>query len=394
MSCKWLIPVMFAAVLLAACSEEKNEPEPAQKPELPPLPVEFITVSNEQVPVWVEYTGKTEATQRVDIAARVSGTLEQVLFKEGDYVRQGDTLFIIEKDLYEAALAKARANHERNQASLALAVKDVERYTPLVAEDLAPRATLDQYKARVAELEAALKADEAAIKDAEVNLGYTEIQAPLSGRIGRTLIDAGNLVGPGAGAVLATIVSDDPMYVYFHPTEQEFQIMRQYKSQDRMEAIANVPGDSKGLITRETYKGVIDFSDNRVDQGTGTITMRAAVANPDHTLLEGTFVYVGVMVTDSVALVLIPPGAVQEDQLGSFVYIADENDTARRITIKSGYQSRNYLIVTEGLNGGERLLVNGFAKLRPEVRLALTDVTDTKGVRALFREQGMLPAEE
>ncbi len=394
MSRVWLISLFVAASFVSGCSEEKEEPAAVQKPEAPPLPVEFITVANEQVPIWVEYTGKTEATQRVEITARVSGTLQQVLFKEGDYVKEGDTLFVIEKDTYEAALAKARANYERDKASLALAGKDVERYTPLVAEDLAPRAQLDQYKARVAELEATLKADEAAIKDAEVNLGYTEITAPLDGRISRKLVDVGNVVGPGGNAVLTTIVSDDPMYAYFNPTEQEFQVMRQHMSQDRMKALVNVPGDTKGLIKREIYTGVVDFSDNRVDQGTGTITMRAAVANPEHSLLEGTFVYVEVMVTDRVSLVLIPPGVVQEDQQGSFVYAADENDTATRINIKSGYQSRHYLIVTEGLNGGERVLASGFAKLRPGLKLALTDVTEAKGVRAVFREQGMLPAEE
>ena len=225
-------------------------------------------------------------------------------------------------------------------------------------------------------------------------MGYTEITAPLDGRISRKLVDVGNVVGPGGNAVLTTIVSDDPMYAYFNPTEQEFQVMRQHMSQDRMKALVNVPGDTKGLIKREIYTGVVDFSDNRVDQGTGTITMRAAVANPEHSLLEGTFVYVEVMVTDRVSLVLIPPGVVQEDQQGSFVYAADENDTATRINIKSGYQSRHYLIVTEGLNGGERVLASGFAKLRPGLKLALTDVTEAKGVRAVFREQGMLPAEE
>jgi len=394
MSTTRLIAFLVAACLLSGCRGEEEAPAPAQQQEPPALQVEYIAVAKEQVPIWIEYTGKTEASQRVEITARVSGRLEQVLFNEGDYVNEGDPLFIIEKDTYEAALARAKANLERNRASLTLAEKDVERYTPLVAEDLAPRAQLDQYKAKVAELEATIKADEAAIKDAEVNLGYTEITAPLSGRISRKLVDVGNVVGPGSNAVLTTIVANDPMYVYFNPTEENFQVMRQHKSQDRMDAVVNVPGSDSGLIKREIYRGKVDFSDNRVDQATGTITMRAEIANPEHSLLEGTFVYVEVMVTQDVSMILIPPGVVQEDQQGSFVYTADENDTVKRVNITSGYQSRHYLIVTDGLSGGERILATGFAKLRPGMKLELTDVTDTRGVRAVFREQGMLPAGE
>ncbi len=391
----WLIFLVVFSLFLAGCSEDKKEqqaPTPAQ--EMPPLPVEVIKVSNEKVPIWVEYSGKTEATKRIEITARVSGVLEQILFSEGDYVNAGDTLFIIEKDTYEAALAQANANYERDKASLSLAKKDVERYTPLVEEDLAPRAQLDQYKARVAELEAALKANDAAIKNAEVSLSYTEIRAPITGRISRKLVDVGNVVGPGASTVLTTIVSDDPMYVYFNPTEEEFQVMQQYKSQDRMDAVVNVPGDTVGMVKRGIHRGKVDFSDNRVDLGTGTITMRAEVSNPDHSMLEGTFVYIEIMITDDHAMILVPPGIVQEDQLGSFLYVVDENDMAKRITITTGYQNRLYLIVQGGLTGGERVVTTGFAKIREGMKVTPTDVTDTRGVLAIFREKGMLPAGE
>jgi RND family efflux transporter MFP subunit len=347
-------------------------------------------VSDESLPLWISFTGRTEATKRVEVRARVAGRLDQVLFTEGDYVNEGDTLFVIEKDSYEAALAQARAKLQMNQASLKLARADVERYRPLVAEDLAPRATLEQYEAREAELVAAIKADEATIREAELNLSYTDVTAPISGRVSRKLVDIGNIVGYGEQTVLTTIVSDNPMYAYFNPTESQFQAMRTYKSRDQMPAMVTVSEDRQGLVQREPLQGEVDFSDNRVDNNTGTISMRAQVANDDHSLLEGTFVYVEVMITDQASFLLIPPGVVQEDQQGSYVYVVDENNSAKRVNIKSGYESRHYMIVTEGLEGGEQIVISGFAKLRPGAPLDPSDVTDSKGVRATLAQKGML----
>ena len=382
-----------ASLFLSSCSEEKKDEAEAEKKTPPPLAVEVISVNNESVPLWISFTGRTEATKRVEVRARVSGRLDQVLFTEGDYVNEGDTLFVLEKDTYEAALAQAQAQLQKNQASLKLARADVERYRPLVAEDLAPRATLEQYEAREAELIAAIKADEAAIKEAELNLSYTDVSAPISGRVSRKLVDIGNIVGYGEQTVLTTIVSDNPMYAYFNPTEFQFQAMRTHKSQDQMPAIVNVSEDKQGLVQREPLKGEVDFSDNRVDNTTGTISMRAQVANDDHSLLEGTFVYVEVMITDQASFLLIPPGVVQEDQQGSYVYVVDENNTAKRVNIKSGYESRYYMIVTEGLEGGEKIIISGFAKLRPGVSLDPKDVSDSKGIKATLQKQGMMDTE-
>ncbi|MEJ2058428.1 MAG: efflux RND transporter periplasmic adaptor subunit, partial [Desulfofustis sp.] len=223
----------------------------------PPLPVEFITVGQESVPLWISFTGRTEATKRVEVRARVAGRLEEVLFTEGDYVEEGETLFVIEKDTYEAALDQANAQLQKDQASLKLARADVERYKPLVADDLAPRATLEQYEAREAELVAAIKADEAAIKEAKLNLSYTEVTAPISGRVSRKMVDVGNIVGYGEQTVLTSIVSDNPMYAYFNPTESQFQIMRTHKSQNQMPARVRVEGADQGLVKREPLTGKV-----------------------------------------------------------------------------------------------------------------------------------------
>jgi RND family efflux transporter MFP subunit len=389
-----LFPLFIVASLfIGGCSEEKKEAAPEVK-EVPPLPVETVTVNKERVPIWLRYTGKTEATKRVEVRARVAGRLDQVLFQEGDYIEKGSTLFVIEKDKYQAELDQARARRERDLATLDLARKDVERYKPLVAEDLAPRVTLEQYEARVAELLATIKAAEGAIRDAELNLSYTDVVAPISGRASRTQVDVGNIVGYNDQTVLTTIVSDDPMFAYFNPTESQFQVMREYKSQDQMDAQVTIPGNIEGLLERANLKGKVSFTDNRIDRNTGTIIMRAEVANPDHTILEGTFVYVEVMVTDQAAFMMVPPVAVQEDQQGSFVFVVGEDQTAKRVDIKTGYESRHYLVVVDGLKGGEQVLISGFARLQSGVKLAPTDVTGTKGVLAELEKEGMLPAKE
>lgn len=390
---KLLLLITASLLFFGGCTEEKKEAAP-QPQEAPPLNVETITVAKEKAPIWLRYTGKTEATKRVEVRARIAGRLDQVMFQEGDFIEKGDVLFVIEKDKYEAELEQAKARRERDLATLDLARKDVERYKPLVAEGLAPRVTLEQYEARVAELDATIKADIAAIKDAELNLSYTEVVAPISGRASRKLVDVGNIVGYTDQTVLTTIVSDDPMFAYFNPTESQFQVMRQHKSQDQMSARVTIPGDVKGLLEREALEGKVSFTDNRIDRTTGTIIMRAEVANPDHSILEGTFVYVEVMVTDQASFLMIPPVAVQEDQQGSFVYVAGQDQTAKRVDIKAGFESRHYLLVVDGLEGGEQVIISGFARLQPGVKLAPTDVSSTKGVLAELEKQGMLPGKE
>ncbi|HHD57248.1 MAG TPA: efflux RND transporter periplasmic adaptor subunit, partial [Desulfobulbaceae bacterium] len=301
-----LIILLFC---LGGCQNDNRKQ--TVKKERPPLTVEAIIVHKEPVPIWLEYTGKTQATKRVEIRARVAGTLEKVLFTEGDHVRQGQNLFAIEQTAYRAALDQALAGRELNRASLQLARADVARYLPLVAEDLAPRATLEQYQAKVAELQAKIKADEAAIREAKLNLSYTEITAPIAGVISRSYVDVGNIVGYGEKTLLTTIVADDPMYAYFNPPEEQFQIMRRYKSKDVLDARVRIPA-TRSLIKRGPYKGHIDFGDNKVDRMTGTISMRAVVENPKHDLLEGTFVYIDVFVSDKVPFFMIPPGAILE----------------------------------------------------------------------------------
>ena len=387
------INILISALLLltfSACSEEKATPPP---PEPPPLNVETITVKKEPIPIWLEYTGKTEASKRIAVRARVAGILENVLFTEGNLVEKGQKLFEIEKDSFREALQQARSKRDRDLATLGLAIADVKRYEPLVAEGLAPRATLEQYQARRNEYIAVVEGDKAAIRNAELDLSYTDVIAPISGRISRLQVDVGNIVGFSEKTLLTTIVSDDPMYVYFSPTEQDFQIMRKYGSGEAFQARVRIP-EKHAYLKRDLLKGHISFSDNRVDSMTGTITMRATVDNPDHNLLEGMFVYVEAFVSDQYPFMVVPPQVVLEDQRGSFLYVVDENSTAKRVDVERGYEGRYYLQIEKGLNDGDKVIISAIPKLRPDIKVATTDVTADKGVLAFMKKEQMAKEQE
>ncbi len=389
-----LLLAALLALTLSACSDEKKQQKVAgPPPEPPPMAVEMVVVNKEPIPIWLEYTGKTEASKRIEVRARVVGILEKVLFTEGAFVEKGQKLFEIEKNTFQEALQQARSRRDRDQATLDLAIADVKRYKPLVAEGLAPRATLEQYQARMNEYIAVVEGDEAGIRDAELNLSYTDVLAPISGRISRLHVDVGNIVGFSEKTLLTTMVSDDPMYAYFNPTEEDFQIMRKYGSSDTLAARVRISGRSAHL-QRGPFKGHVNFSDNKVNSMTGTITMRAKVENKDHDLLEGTFVYVEAFVSDQYPFMVVPPQVVLEDQRGSFLYIVDENSKAKRVDVQRGYESRYYLQIEKGLTDGDKVIVSSIPKIRPDMKVASTDVTADKGVLAVMQKQQMAKEQE
>jgi RND family efflux transporter MFP subunit len=269
----------------------------------------------------------------------------------------------------------------------------VNRYKPLVAEGLAPRATLEQYQARMNEYIAVVEADDAGIRDAELNLSYTDVIAPISGRISHLHVDVGNIVGFGEKTLLTTMVSDDPMYAYFSPTEEDFQIMRKYGSQDALHALVRIPSKSE-YLKRKPFKGEINFRDNKVDAMTGTITMRATVDNTEHDLLEGTFVYVEVFVSDEYPFMVVPPQVVLEDQQGSFLYVVDQSSKTKRVAVKRGYENRYYLQIVEGLNDGDKIIISSIPKLRPEMKVEGKDVTAEKGVLTAMKKEQIVREQE
>ena len=239
-----LIVALSGVIFFSGCSEGQKAPK-RQVP--PPLMVKTVTVHHKPMPLWIQYTGMTKATSDQEIRARVSGRLQKVYFKDGAKVKKGDKLFLIEQSQYQSNLQSTKAKKRQDEAALTLAKANVARYKPLVKDGLAPRATLEQYEARYGELQAAIVGDDAAIQNAELELSYTLITAPVSGQLSARRVDVGNLVGYGESTVLTTIVQTDNIYTYFSPTESEVQRIYKFRSQKVLPAFIEVHGQGENV---------------------------------------------------------------------------------------------------------------------------------------------------
>lgn len=313
------------------------------------------------VPVYLDYVGTLQATQEVEVRARVKGYLVKRAFQDGADVKEGDLLFVIDPREYEAELDRAQAQLARDKAALTYARSQVRRYSPLTAQDLTPIDTLENYQTLAKEREAAVKADEAAVKLARLNLSYTTVKAPLSGRIGRRLVDVGNLVGAGEETLLATIMQMDPIYVYFSPSERQIpRILGHYKIGDPKVQIILTDGSSY------PHFGKLDFINNKVDPATGTITMRAVLANPDKRLVPGQFINVRLLLAERPDTLVIPEKAVATDQAGSYVFVVGPDKLVEKRYLKTGARHEDGLVVVEkGLQAGEQVVVGGLQKVHP-----------------------------
>jgi RND family efflux transporter MFP subunit len=339
---------------LAACGPA---PEPPKKV------VPQVTVApavQTSVPVYLDYVGTLQATQEVEIRARVKGYLVQRAFQDGADVKEGDLLFLIDPREYEAELARAQAQLARDKASLTYAQSQVRRYGPLTAQDLTPKDTLENFQSLAKEREAAVKAGEAAVKLARLNLGYTTVKAPISGRIGRRLVDAGNLVGAGEETLLATIMQMDPIYVYFSPSERRISQIMGHRKLGNPRVQINL---SDGSVY--PHLGKLDFINNKVDPATGTITMRAVLANADKRLVPGQYVNVRLLLAEIPDALVVLQKAVGADQAGSYVFVVGPDRIVQQRYVETGPRHEDgYLVIDKGLKAGELVVVEGIQKVR------------------------------
>ncbi|WP_457743891.1 efflux RND transporter periplasmic adaptor subunit [Sulfurimonas sp.] len=380
-----ITPILLLSLFIFfGCSNEKQV---VQKKVLPPLEVKTISVKKEPVPIWKRYTAITKASSDQDVKARVSGILEKRYFKDGQLVKKGQKLFKIEQAEYISALNVAKAKKEQDEASLSLAKADVNRYMPLVKEGLAPRATLEQYQAKQAGLKAAIAGDIAQINKANLQLGYTIIKAPISGRVSARYVDVGNLVGQGESTLLTKIVKIDPIYAYFSPSQKDFRLFQKYKSKGKAYAFIEV-ADS---VNKIRLNGYVDFSNNTVDPLTSTITMRATIKNKDSKILPGTFVYVNLFINDKYKFIMIPPEVIFSDQLGDYVYIVTKESKLKRVDIKKGYETKYYVSAQDGLKDGDKVVVSALVKLKPGLSVKTTDATNTQGIEAILKNNNLIP---
>jgi len=382
----FLASVLALAIL--GCSDGK---EAIEQKEAPALPVEVITIKERNIPIWLPYTGKTQASSSQEVRARVSGILEEIYYKDGENVKKGQKLFKIEQTDYIANLKAAKAKKTRDLATLKLAQADVNRYKPLVKDGLAPRVTLEQYEAQVATIEADISSDNAAIRQAELELSYTIVTAPIDGQASRRLVDKGNLVGQNESTLLTTINNTDPLYAYFSPSEEDFQKIRKFKDQDVMQAFITFNYQSE-LLKNESKFGFVNFSDNTVDPSTSTISMRAEIPNANKSVLPGTFVHVHIFITDRFKLVGIPPEVILEDQRGKFVFVIDEQNMAHKKYIKTVFESRHFVLLEkESLHEGDKVIVNALLRLKEKLLVKPSDVSDKKGIDAIIKENNLIP---
>jgi membrane fusion protein (multidrug efflux system) len=310
------------------------------------------------------FTGRIEAIDKVDLRARVEGFLEQRLFTEGQEVKTGDLLYVIEKAPYLAEIENVEASIARAQSTLDLAEIERRRQGELVKKQATAQARLDEATGRSGEARADLRRQQANLTTAELNLGYTDIKAPIAGRIGRSNFSVGDFVGPSSDT-LATIVSQDPMYVTFPVTQRQLLAVRKDAAAGSTDPqnIAVKVALADGSLYGET--GRLNFVDVQVNQGTDTVQVRATLPNPQGVLVDGQLVTVVVETAKPQAALVIPQQAVQIDQAGRFVLKVDAENKVQVQRITVGTERDGYYVVTNGLALGERVIVEGLQKVRP-----------------------------
>ncbi|MDE6138260.1 MAG: efflux RND transporter periplasmic adaptor subunit [Candidatus Gastranaerophilales bacterium] len=329
-----------------------------------PAPTVVVeTVKDENVIQNFEAPGRVVSKYQVSIMARISGYLQKSFFKEGDYVKAGDTLFLIEPVEYQNASSVAGANIQNIKAQLAYANKQLVRADELVKQDYIAKSRYDEILANRDALQAQLNAAQSNYEDTTRNLSYTQVKAPVNGRIGIIDVTVGNYVTPSSGS-LTTINSTNPIYVTFPLSSEDYAIL---SSIDKK-------GDEKRRVelffqngAKYNFEGVQDFLDNKVDQSTGTVTMRATFQNPDNKLLHGEFVNIKLYANNSVKVPVVPVIAVQENQEGKYVYTIDDKGLPRLTYIKVQGQSGDNWIVRDGLKAGAKVIVDGILKVTPGV---------------------------
>jgi membrane fusion protein (multidrug efflux system) len=326
------------------------------------VPVGVVQAVKQPVTRGSAFVGRIEATEKVEIRARITGYLDAVLFKEGDTVQAGAPLYRIEKAPFEAALQEARGALVQAQGAFANATVQRQRADELVKTSATSIAVRDERRAAETNARGAVIRADANVNTAQINLSYTEITAPIAGRIGRSAVTKGNVVSPNSG-VLTVILSEDPIYAVFPVSQREF--LRVQKTEQALNTNALLVKLRFADGTPYPQDGKINFVDVKVDRGTDTVTVRAVVPNPRGVLVDGQFVNVTVQGDTPDEKIVVPQAALIADQGGTYVFVA-ENGKAVVKRIKIGGEVGTNVAVEAGLQGGEQVIVEGLQGLRPD----------------------------
>ncbi len=358
------------ALGLAACSQQ-----PAQTPAAPPPPA--VSVANpleKEVIEWDEYTGRFDAVETVEVRARISGFLNDVKFTDGAMVKKGDLLFEIDPRPYQSILDRGRAALQGAKVHLEFAEKDLDRAKPLLTSSTISPQVFDQRTQAVRTAETNVLSAEANVRAAQLDVEFTHIAAPITGRIGRKLVSEGNYLtgGSGSGTLLTTIVSTDPVYFYFDVSESEFLKYQRFGSAMTQPGaqVSEVPVEL--ALQNEAgfpHKGRMSFIDNRIDQSTGSLRVRAVFDNPHQKFQPGLFARIRLAGSGKYKAILLPDQAVAADQSNRFVFVVANDGTVSAKAVELGPMIDGLRVIHKGVSPTDTVIVNGLQRARSGIKV-------------------------
>lgn len=324
------------------------------------MPVPVAAVVKKTIPIYLDYSARTEAIRNVTLRAKVSGYIESQAVPDGSDVQGGDLLYRIDARDYRAELDQAKAQVERDEASLVYLRTNLTRGNELATTGYLDKDSFDQRQSAVHQAEAALAMSRAAVRTAEINLDYTEIRAPFAGRLGRNLAPEGTLVSNTTGTPLNNLVQLSPIYVSFNPSETELADIQKARTKGKVEAEVLLPGDKE-----PRYRGDLSFINNMVEGNTGTVVARATIDNADLTLLPGQYVRVRLKIKDEPNVMMVPETALGSSQLGKYVYVVGKDDTVEQRLVTLGPTSGDLIGLASGVSEGDQVIAGNLQKIFP-----------------------------
>jgi multidrug efflux system membrane fusion protein len=363
--------IIGSTLVYGRLSPEGNVPGGA-KPPAAPVPVTVTEVSTRDVPVYLDGLGTVQAANAVAIRTQVDGKLQSVNFVEGQHVRKGDVLAVVDPRPYQEVVDQAKAKRVEDEAQLLSDQKDLDRFKILVVKGAGTQQAVDQQQAKVDNLKATIEADQAAIESAETQLSYATIVAPIDGNVGFRQVDAGNIVHAADQTPITVLTQIKPAMAVFTLPQRDLGPVREAMPKGSVPVLAFDQDNTRQLAT-----GALLLIDNQIDQATSTIRLKASFPNEDERLWPGEFVRVRVLVDTLNNVATVPPAVVQRSSQGLFAWVIAPDNVAENRPISTGPSDDEETVVTSGLKSGERVVVRGQYRLRPGVKVDAHDAEAT-----------------